>query len=123
MRRPRGEVRGRAERDRRPQQVEVVAELQLQAARMAASCVRSCRPIHVVSKHDAGHRSGLLVIDQWWCVWLTPDQPALLFHLFSAGGENEIYFFRMSAAAEETLISSRLTLIIQKQAVINNLSL
>lgn len=39
--------------------MEVVAELQLQAARMAASCVR----IHVVTKHEAGYRSALLVID------------------------------------------------------------
>lgn len=51
-------VRCGTQRGRRPQQVEVVAELQLQAARMAASCVCSCRFIHVVTKHEAGNRSG-----------------------------------------------------------------
>lgn len=60
-------VRGGTERGRRPRQVEVVSELQLQAARMAASCVRSCRSIHVVTKHEAGYRSGLLVVDMLWC--------------------------------------------------------
>lgn len=54
--------------------MEEVAELRLRAARMAASCVRSCRLIHVVSRTRAEDMDQDRELLFWSGPWLCSDQ-------------------------------------------------